>query len=58
MKKIFDDIRPYYDSEIPEAMKRIADSPMLSLVASYVYPNKQLRKCCVALKPPATFSMV
>jgi 1-acyl-sn-glycerol-3-phosphate acyltransferase len=42
MKKIFDDIRPYYDSEIPEAMKRIADSPMLSLVASYVYPNKQL----------------
>jgi 1-acyl-sn-glycerol-3-phosphate acyltransferase len=42
MKKTFDDIRPYYDSEIPEAMKRIADSPMLSLVASYVYPNKQL----------------
>lgn len=42
MKEIFDDIRPYNDSEIPAAMQRIADSPMLSFVASYLYPNKQI----------------
>lgn len=42
IKELFDDIRPYYDAEIPEAMQRIADSPMLSLVASYVYPDMAL----------------
>ena len=42
MKDKFDEIRPYYDSEIPEAMKRIAESPMLPLVASYVYPSMSL----------------
>lgn len=50
MNRKFDDIRPYYDCEIPEAMQRIAESPMLSLVASYVYPNTPLnelkRKLC------------
>ena len=42
MKDKFDEIRPYYDSEIPEAMKRIVESPMLPLVASYVYPSMSL----------------
>lgn len=44
MNEIFDDIRPYYDSEIPAAMQRISESPMLPLVASYVYPNKQINE--------------
>ncbi len=35
----FDDIRPYYEDEIHEAMKRIAASEVFPLVASYVYPD-------------------
>lgn len=42
MNSKFDDIRPYCDSEIPGAMQRIAESPMLSFVASYVYPGMPL----------------
>ena len=38
----FDDIRPYTDEEIPAAMQRIADSPALPLLASYVCPEKTL----------------
>ncbi len=35
----FDDIRPYYEEEIPEAMQRIAGSDAFPLLASYVYPE-------------------
>ena len=35
----FDDIRPYYDSEIPAAMKRIVDSDFFGLLCTYVYPR-------------------
>ena len=38
----FDDIRPYYDSEIPAAMQRIADSEHFPLLAQYVYPGQDL----------------
>lgn len=38
----FDDIRPYRDSEIPAAMKRIAASNSFPLLASYVYPQEPL----------------
>ena len=38
----FDDIRPYYDSEIPAAMQRIAASTSFPLLASYVYPGQPL----------------
>ncbi|MBQ8050046.1 MAG: acyltransferase [Bacteroidaceae bacterium] len=38
----FDDIRPYYDSEISEAMHRIADNATFPLLASYVYPDDDL----------------
>lgn len=37
---IFDDIRPYYDSEINAAMMRIIKDPLFDKVASYLYPNK------------------
>lgn len=43
MNNEFDDIRPYVDSEIPQAMQRIAGSPMLSLVASYLYPSLRVK---------------
>lgn len=38
----FDDIRPYTDSEVSAAMKRIAASPELHIVASYVFPEKTI----------------
>lgn len=38
----FDDMRPYYDSEIPAAMHRIAESASFPLLASYVYPGQPL----------------
>lgn len=38
----FDDIRPYYDSEIPAAMKRIAESSSFPVLASFVYPGRPL----------------
>jgi len=38
----FDDIRPYYDEEIPSAMKRIAASGAFNLMASYVFPNMEV----------------
>ncbi len=39
---IFDDIRPYYESEIPAAMQRIANSPYFPILAAYVYPDEPL----------------
>ena len=38
----FDDIRPYYEEEIPAAMQRITDSDVFPLLASYVYPSETL----------------
>ena len=38
----FDDIRPYYEEEIPSAMQRIADSDVFPLLASFVYPSESL----------------
>ena len=35
----FDDIRPYYQEEIPAAMKRIAECEVFPLLASFVYPD-------------------
>ena len=36
----FDDIRPYYDEEIPAAMQRIVSSDFFGLLCSYVYPGR------------------
>ncbi len=38
----FNDIRPYYEDEIPDAMARIAKSVSFPLLASFVYPNEQV----------------
>jgi len=42
MDTIFDDIRPYSDSEIPDAMHRIANSSMLPILVNYVFPDKSI----------------
>lgn len=36
----FDDIRPYYEEEIPAAMQRIAASDSFPFLASYIYPDE------------------
>ena len=38
----FDDIRPYYSEEIPQAMERIAGSEFFPLLASYVFPGEDV----------------
>lgn len=40
----FEDIRPYYNDEIPAAMQRIADSTSFPLLASYVYPHEDIEQ--------------
>ena len=47
---LFDDIRPYYDSEIPAAMERIAESEFFPLLASYVYPDEPLDQVRLRLR--------
>ena len=36
----FDDIRPYTDSEVAEAVERIAANPLLNNISSYLFPGK------------------
>lgn len=40
----FDDIRPYYDEEINEAMRRLTKSQFFPLVAGYVFPEKSVEQ--------------
>lgn len=40
----FDDIRPYYDAEISDAMKRIASSELFPLISSYVFPERDIEE--------------
>ncbi|MDR3266394.1 MAG: acyltransferase [Tannerella sp.] len=38
----FEDIRPYIDSEIPEAMRRIADCEMFDKLSQYIFPDESV----------------
>ena len=38
----FNDIRPYYDSEIPEAMHRLARHPALPTVMDFLFPGEDV----------------
>ena len=40
----FDDIRPYTDQEIPAAMKRITESDAFPLIASWVFPDRDIKE--------------
>lgn len=40
----FDDIRPYCEEEIPAAMHRIADSGIFPMVASFVFPGRDVEE--------------
>lgn len=37
---MFDDIRPYTDNEIADAMCRIADDPYFAILSSFVFPDR------------------
>lgn len=50
----FDDIRPYYEDEIPAAMQRIADCEAFPLLASYVFPDESLEEARKILKSYTT----
>lgn len=39
---MFEDIRPYNDSEINAAMQRIADNELFPLLATYVFPDREV----------------
>lgn len=51
----FDDIRPYYEEEIPAAMHRIADNGAFPLLASYVFPDRDVEQVREMMK---TFTTV
>lgn len=40
----FNDIRPYYDYEVYEAMQRVADNPVLEKVIDYLYPGQDIEQ--------------
>lgn len=44
MIKVFEDIRPYFDEEIPAAMQRIAESSVLPVLSSFVFPDKSIEE--------------
>lgn len=50
----FDDIRPYMDCEIPQAMKRIAESVSFPLLAAYVFPDAEIRAVREKIKSMGT----
>ena len=44
MQNKFDDIRPYYPSEIPPAMQRIAASEYFGMLSQYIFPDKDVEE--------------
>lgn len=52
----FDDIRPYYEEEIPAAMQRIADSDVFPLLASFVYPQSHWKRCATTCVPSRLYA--
>ena len=60
MNTDFDDIRPYTDQEIPAAMQRIADSSMLPILVSYVFPDMstdEIKRMLCSFKTIKDFQM-
>jgi len=56
----FDDIRPYYDSEIPAAMQRIVKSNFFGLLCTYVYPScnpEDVRRMMLSFKTIRDFQL-
>ena len=41
----FEDLRPYTDAEVPEALKRMADSHWFPMLAKLFFPNVDVEQC-------------
>lgn len=50
----FDDIRPYYEEEIPDAMRRIASNPAFPILASFVFPDEDIEQVRTMVKNLST----
>lgn len=50
----FDNIRPYYDEEVPSALQRIAESDALPVIASYIFPGIDIETVRAKLKQYTT----
>ncbi len=56
----FDDIRPYNDSEVEEAVVRIASNPLLENISSYLFPGQSadvLKKLLLSCKTVDDFQV-
>ena len=53
----FDDIRPYTDSELPDAMQRIADWELFPQIMRFIYPDMAVEEARHAVytssRPPS-----
>lgn len=47
---IFDDIRPYYDSEIPAAVGRIANWELIPQILRFIYPHEKVEETMQRLR--------
>lgn len=54
----FDDIRAYYDDEIPVAMQRIADDPLLEPAAGFAFPGMDIEAVRAAIRACRTTDQI
>lgn len=54
----FDDIRAYYDDEIPAAMQRIADDPLLEPAAKFAFPDTDIEAIRAAIRACRTTDQI
>jgi len=50
MTNIFDDIRPYYESEIPDAVSRIIESENVSVLLDFFLKKEEIHNLIISLK--------
>lgn len=46
----FNDIRPYYDSEVPSALERISQSELIPQVLHFIYPQEKIEDSIARLR--------
>jgi hypothetical protein len=56
----FEDMRPYYDEEVPAAMQRIAAHPSFPVLSSFLYPDRpveEVRKLFTSFRNISDFQL-
>lgn len=54
----FDDIRPYYDSEIPDAISRIAQWELIPQILRFIYPQESAEDSMTRLRQVTTIKQL